>query len=292
MSRRCVSRTRDIMALLADRVICLKRIPSSPTPPSRKSRNSQGIFHASAPLRNLHLSFASRRPSAPASTGPRAHSPASSTSTFRRNNDKNAPHSRGSSLSTVSAIQRNARPELPEPPATPAKTSAWKFSRPSMAGHVSPPSPPPAPPPEEESEAGTPPPRPSTESSATHSGSSTTYTRTSSDAHRRMYFGSIRSHSSTTIFGSSPSLWSLPTDASHMCDPPESTKVLARDRVTSSSEGAPVAWKPATPTNFGSVTTLLTSPKARKKRKLIISGIPPDDERRFEAARRWCEVSL
>lgn len=292
MSRRCVSRTRDIMALLADRVICLKRIPSSPTPPSRKSRNSQGIFHASAPLRNLHLSFASRRPSAPASTGPRAHSLASSTSTFRRNNGKNAPHSRGSSLSTVSAIQRNARPELPEPPATPAKTSAWKFSRPSMAGHVSPPSPPPAPPPEEESEAGTPPPRPSTESSATHSGSSTTYTRTSSDAHRRMYFGSIRSHSSTTIFGSSPSLWSLPTDASHMCDPPESTKVLARDRVTSSSEGAPVAWKPATPTNFGSVTTLLTSPKARKKRKLIISGIPPDDERRFEAARRWCEVSL
>ena len=266
-------------------------MPSSPTPASRKARNSQGIFHAPAPLRNLHLSFGTRRPSAPASSAPRAHSPASSTSTFRRNNDKNASHSRGSSLSTVNVGQRVARPEHPDPPSTPAKASAWKFSRPSMTGYVAPSSPPPAPP-EEESEAGSPQPRPSTSSSVTHSGSSTTYTRTSSDAHRKMYFGSIRSHSSTTIFGSSPSLWSLPTDASHMCDPPESTKVLARDRVMSSSEGAPITWKPATPTNFGTVTTLLTSPKARKKRKLIISGIPPDDERRFEAVKRWCEVSF
>ncbi|KAI0735032.1 hypothetical protein C8Q76DRAFT_791615 [Earliella scabrosa] len=262
--------------------------PTAPSPASRKSRNSQSIFHAPSPLRNLHLGFTARRPSASATSGARAHSPASSTSTFRRHPEKTASHSRGSSLSTVNSIQRNIRPEPIEPPSTPAKGSTWKLNRPSLTGYSSPASPPPVPP-EDESEAGSPPPRPSTSSSVTHSGSSTTYTRTSSDAHRKMYFGSIRSHSSTTIFGSSPSLWSLPTDASHMHDPPESTKVLARDRVLSSSEGAPMAWKPATPTNFGSVTNILTSPKARKKRKLIISGIPPDDERRFEAVRKWCE---
>ncbi|KAI0756859.1 hypothetical protein C8Q80DRAFT_1264869 [Daedaleopsis nitida] len=273
--------------------------PETPrTPPpasSRKSRNSQSIFHAPSPLRNLHLTFASRRPSAPVSSGRRAHSPASSTSTFRRHTEKAASHSRGSSLSTVNAIQRNTHTECSEQTATPpSKTATWKFGgRLSAAGPTSPSpsSPPPAPPPEDEIDpsSGSPPPRPSTSSSVTHSGSSTVYTRTSSDAHRKMHFGSIRSHSSTTIFGSSPSLWSLPTDASHINDPPESTKVIARNHVLSSSESAAMTWKPATPTNFGSVTTLLTSPKARKKRKLIISGIPPDDERRFEAVRKWCE---
>ncbi|KAI0698389.1 hypothetical protein C8T65DRAFT_742804 [Cerioporus squamosus] len=206
--------------------------PSTP----RKSRNSQSIFHAPSPLRSLHLALSSRRPSAPVSSA-RAHSPASSnsTSTFRRNPERAASHSRGSSLSTVSAIQRTSRPpDLPELAATPPKNnSAWKFKRPAIVGHFS------TSPPDDDSESSSPPPRPSTSSSVTHSGSSTVYTRTSSDAPRKMYFGSIRSHSSTTIFSSSPSLWSLPTDASHMYDPPESTKVIARDRVMSSSEGTP-----------------------------------------------------
>ncbi|RPD82419.1 hypothetical protein L226DRAFT_25455 [Lentinus tigrinus ALCF2SS1-7] len=258
----------------------------TPTSTPRKSRNSQRIFHAPSPLRSLHLTFSSRRPSAPVSTA-RAHSPASSnsTSTFRRDPEHVAAHSRGSSLSTVSAIRRNSRPPvLPELTATPTKTNtAWKFKRPAVVGHFSPS------PPDDDSEGSSPPPRPSTSSSVTHSGSSTTYTRTSSDAPRKMYFGSIRSHSSTTIFSSSPSLWSLPTDASHMYDPPESTKILARDRVMSSSEDTPMTWKPSPPANLGSVTNLLTSPKARKKRKLIISGIPPDDERRFDGVRKWCE---
>ena len=267
--------------------------PSSTSTP-RKARNSQGIFHASSPLRSLHLTFSSRRhPSAPVSGAQRPHSPASSasTGTFRRN-ERTASHSRGSSLSTVNPLQResqrNARPDLAELAVTPPKTTAWKFKRPSVAGHFTPTLPDDL----DDSENGSPPPRPSTSSSVTHSGSSTTYTRTSSDAPRTMYFGSIRSHSSTTIFSSSPSLWSLPTDASHINDPPESTKVIARDRDLSSSEGAPMTWKPTTPTNLTNVTSLLTSPRARRKRKLIISGIPPHDERRFDAVRKWCEVSV
>ncbi|TFK94411.1 hypothetical protein K466DRAFT_476581 [Polyporus arcularius HHB13444] len=256
--------------------------PSTP----RKSRNTQGIFNAPSPLRSLQLAFSSRRPSVPAS-GARAHSPASSnsTSTFRRNTERAASHSRGSSLSTVSAIQRTSRPpDLPQLAATPPKpNSAWKFRRPAIGSHFAPSLP------DDDSESSSPPPRPSTSSSITHSGSSTVYTRTSSDAPRKMYFGSIRSHSSTTIFSSTPSLWSLPADASHMYDPPESTKVIARDRVMSSSEGAPMTWRPSTPAHMGSVSNLLTSPKARKKRKLIISGIPPDDERRFDGVKKWCE---
>ncbi|EIW64190.1 uncharacterized protein TRAVEDRAFT_111365 [Trametes versicolor FP-101664 SS1] len=263
--------------------------PSAPSTPRKSFRSSQGLFHSASPLRSLHLTFSARRPSAPApaatSSVERSLSPASSTSTFRRTAaTAAAAHSRGSSLSTVNAMhQRSARAASPELSASPPKTTAWKFKRPSVAGHFSPA-------PEDEQE-GSPPPRPSTSSSFTHSGSSTVYTRTSSDAPRKMHFGSIRSHSSTTIFSASPSLWSLPTDASHINDPPESEKVIARDRLQSSSEGASVAWKPSSTAvpHLGNVTNILTSPRSRKKRKLIISGIPPDDERRFEGVRKWCE---
>ncbi|KAI0651989.1 hypothetical protein C8Q79DRAFT_1005232 [Trametes meyenii] len=278
----------------------------TPSTPRKASRTSQGLFHAGSPLRSLHLTFTSRRPSAPpvSAHDARAHSPASSTSTFRRNAARVDLHSRGSSLSTVNALHqrqhqphqqqrqqqeppRSARTESPELSASPPKTTAWKFKRPSVAGHFSPA-------PEDEGGEGAQPPRPSTSSSVTHSGSSTAFTRSSADAPRKMYFGSIRSHSSTTIFSASPSLWSLPTDASHINDPPESEKVLARDRgqsASASETAASASWKPpSSPVpHIGSVTHMLTSPRSRKKRKLIISGIPPDDERRFDGVRRWCE---
>ncbi|KAI0375135.1 hypothetical protein BV20DRAFT_976473 [Pilatotrama ljubarskyi] len=259
--------------------------PSTTSTPRKAFRASQSIFHSGSPLRSLHLTFTSRRPSAPAtSSAPRSHSPASSTSTFRRNAGHAPSHSRGSSLSTANAVpQRSARTESPELSASPPKTTAWKFKRPSVAGHFSPA-------PDDEAEV-IPPPRPSTSSSVTHSGASTVYTRTSSDAHRKMHFGSIRSHSSTTIFSTSPSLWSLPTDASHINDPPESEKVIARDRLQSSSEGSSATWKSSSPAMpyLGSVSNMLTTPRSRRKRKLIISGIPPDDQRRFDGVRKWCE---
>ncbi|KAI0778324.1 hypothetical protein BD413DRAFT_465897 [Trametes elegans] len=255
----------------------------TPSSPRKSQRTSQGIFHVGSPLRSLHLTLTSRRPSTPSSSAaPRAHSPASSTSTFRRNPGHAGSHSRGSSLATVNALhQRGGRADTPELAASPPKTTAWKFKRPSVADHFSPA-------PEEEPEP-VHAPRPSTSSSVTHSGSSTVYTRTSSDAPRKMHFGSIRSHSSATIFSASPSLWSLPTDASHINDLPDCEKVLARDRHLSGPEGA--VWKPVSSAgaHFGSVTNILATPRARRKRKLIISGIPPHDERRFEGVRKWCE---
>ncbi|KAH9944266.1 uncharacterized protein BXZ73DRAFT_87194 [Epithele typhae] len=257
--------------------------PPSDASTPRKSRSSHGLFFsAQSPLRGLHLNFSPRR-ACPATSGPapRAHSPAaSSTSTFRRTVELPVSHARGSSPSVSSIAPRPARADLPEVTLTPPKTTVWKFKRPSVSGHFTVPS-------QDEDSEGSPPPRPSTSSSFTQSGSSAT--RISSDAPRKMYFGSTRSQSSTTIFGSSPSLWSLPADASHMNDPPESTKVLARDRVLSASDGATMTWRPQSPSNFGTITNVLSSPRARKKRKLIISGIPPHDERRFDAVRKWCE---
>ncbi|KAH9858054.1 hypothetical protein C2E23DRAFT_880721 [Lenzites betulinus] len=262
--------------------------PSAAPSPRKSFRASQGIFQSGSPLRSLHLTFTSRRPSAPAASAARSHSPASSTSTFRRTPHGPAVlHSRDSSLVTVNAVHpRSARTDSPELSASPPKTTAWKFKRPSVAGHFSPA-------PSDEPD-GAHPPRKSTSSSATQSGSSTVYTRTSAEAPRKMHFGgSIRSHSSATIFSASPSLWSLPTDASHINDPPESETVLARDWPHARAESAPgaAAWRPSTAPvpHFGSVSSLLASPRSRKKRKLIISGIPPDDERRFEGARKWCE---
>ncbi|KAI0824996.1 hypothetical protein BC628DRAFT_274358 [Trametes gibbosa] len=262
-------------------------VPAPATTPRKSFRSSQAIFPSSSPLRSLHLTFSSRRPSAPATSAPRSHSPASSISTFRRTPAPAGLHSRDSSLVTVNAIhQRSARTDSPELSASPPKTTAWKFKRPSVAGHFSPA-------PSDENESAHPPPRKSTSSSATQSGSSTVYTRTSSDVPHKMHFGSIRSHSSATIFSTSPSLWSLPTDASHINDPPESEHVLARDRLQSSSESSVVAWKPSSSPvpHFGSVSSLLASPRSRnrRKRKLIVSGIPPDDERRFQGVRKWCE---
>ena len=258
----------------------------------RKSRNLQDIFHASSPLRNLHLTFSSRRhPSAPVTGAQRPLSPVStpSTATFRRN-ERAPSHSRGSSLSTVSPFQqrqqRNSCADLPQLDATPPKPSAWKIKHPPVSRPFSPTQDEPY-----DLDNGSPPPRSSTSSNVTQSGSLTAYTGSSLDAPRKMYFGSIRSHSSTTIFSSSPSLWSLPTDASHINDPPESTKVIARDRDQPSPDGTPMTWKPTPPTNLTNVTSLLTSPRSRRKRKLIISGILPHDDRRFDAVRKWCEVS-
>jgi len=37
------------------------------------------------------------------------------------------------------------------------------------------------------------------------------------------------------------------------------------------------------------MSSALGSPRMKKKRKLIIGGIPGNDERRFNAVRKWCE---
>ncbi|THH23085.1 hypothetical protein EUX98_g8093 [Antrodiella citrinella] len=123
----------------------------------------------------------------------------------------------------------------------------------------------------------------STSSTFTHS--SATFTQPSTDTLStppKMSWG--RSHPPGSFFRSAHSLWSLPTSASHLNDPPHSTKVIARDYDSDrSSTFHPVGGRPAT------TLSLLGSPRRRKKRKLIISGLTHGDHSRFEAVRKWCE---
>jgi len=76
-----------------------------------------------------------------------------------------------------------------------------------------------------------------------------------------------------------------------MNDPPDSEKVIARDRDKANSIRIPLSLKipSANTPSFGSVSAAIASPRHKRKRKLIISGIPPGDEKRYEAVKKWCE---
>jgi len=73
-----------------------------------------------------------------------------------------------------------------------------------------------------------------------------------------------------------------------MNDPPESTKVIARDTEKSGTLRATLRGHSGG-SGLSTVSQLLVSPKRRKKRKLIVSGVPFNDQRRFDGVRRWCE---
>ncbi|KAI0937278.1 hypothetical protein AcV5_005222 [Taiwanofungus camphoratus] len=257
-------------------------LPPVPTTPRKNSpfRPAQGLFNSPSPLRNFHLAFGSRR-SSTSSTITRSQSPTPSVALQRPNAEAYATHSRGSSLSTLYALSRPS-PDLSG--ASPRVQTTWKFKRASVMGHFQFPS---------EGSSDVSQPRPSTSSTMTHS-SATSQTRTSIDAPsvtRKLNLGSVRAHSPAIFSTSTPSLWSLPTEASHMNDPPDSTKVIAQDNDKPNAVRIPLSLKVSTAniSNFGTVPSVMGSPRARKKRKLIISGIPPDDDRRFEAAKRWCQ---
>ncbi|KAJ8487316.1 hypothetical protein ONZ51_g4271 [Trametes cubensis] len=243
------------------------RTDTPPSTPRKSLRASQGIFHSGSPLRSLHLTFTSRRPSAPASTASRAHSPgASSTSTFRRG--PIASHSRGSSLSTVNAIhQRSARTESPELSASPPKTTAWKFKRPSVAGHFSPAL--------EEEVEGIPPPA------------------AEYFFERDPLWFLDRVHAHVLRCPAQDALWLDPLALVHDHLQLVALAVVAAHRCIAHQRSARVR-ESARPRQ-GALRLLRARPRPgnprllASKRKLIISGIPPDDARRFDGVKKWCE---
>jgi len=264
--------------------------PSPPSTPRKISpfHQTQGIFNSPSPLRNFHLSFGSRR-SSTSSNVTRSQTPTPAPAVPRLSADKGSGHSRGSSISTLYALSRPDRTISPDLASyRPRSQSAWKFKRPGVMDHFTVPS---------DDNADVAPPRPSMSSSVTRS-SATSCARSSLDtptesasASRKLKFGSVRAQSPAAFSTSSPSLWSLPTDASHMYDPPDSTKVIARDREKHGAVRIPLSLKSPTVNGvgFGGVSSVLPSPRSRKKRKLVIGGIPAGDERRFEAVKKWCE---
>lgn len=80
-----------------------------------------------------------------------------------------------------------------------------------------------------------------------------------------------------------------------MNDPPNSTKVIAKD--SGYEKGAmrvaqSLRVQSGSSLGLGPVSQLLGSPRRRKKRKLIISGVPVGDKRRTDALLRWCQVRI
>lgn len=185
-------------------------------------------------------------------------------------------HSRGSSLPTFTT----STPKTPEKSdGTKRSTSPWKakFQRPSVMGHFASIS---------ESEAAKS--RPSFGSTDSYSPS-----RPSLDATASLNtMGTQNSVRSSPGFAkSSHSLWSLPPSATHINDPPGSTKLVSQP--SKSTIRVPFSIKPSIRNLQGSTPSLIANARRRNRRKrLVIGGIPLNDYRRYEAAKRWCEVGL
>ena len=79
-----------------------------------------------------------------------------------------------------------------------------------------------------------------------------------------------------------------------MNDPPYSTKVIARDvgdgRLSSRVSAQFQRVNNGNGLSLGSVSQMIVNPRRKKKRKLVITGVPMGDRRRTEALQRWCEV--
>ncbi|EPT01551.1 hypothetical protein FOMPIDRAFT_1029782 [Fomitopsis schrenkii] len=264
--------------------------PSPPSTPRKTSpfRSGHRRFASPSPLRNFHLSFGTRRPSISSEiSGAGAQGSAPSAASVRTRGDSSAllPHSSGLSPTRVPLRSERTEPSEPQASSWLKSTSTWKFKRPSVMEPTAP-----------VTERDEPRSRPSLSSTATRSSATSNAGRTSLETpstSRKVPFGSTRAQSPSILSGTSPSLWSLPTDASHMKDPPDSEKVLARDREKEKANSIriPLSLKipSANTPSFGSVSAAIASPRHKRKRKLIISGIPPGDERRYEAVKKWCE---
>ena len=185
-------------------------------------------------------------------------------------------HSRGSSLPTFSTSSSDT-PEKSD--GTKRSTSPWKskLQRPSVMGHFTSIS---------ESEA---------VKSRPSFGSTDSYppSRPSLDANGSLNtMGTQNSIRLSSGFAkSSQSLWSLPPSATHIHDPPGSTKLVSQP--SKSTIRVPFSLKLSTHNLSGSPPSLIASARRKTRRKrLVIGGIPLNDHRRFEAAKRWCEVRL
>ncbi|KAI0727829.1 hypothetical protein C8Q72DRAFT_427587 [Fomitopsis betulina] len=252
--------------------------PSPPSTPRKLSpfRAGPRRFASPSPLRNFHLSFHSRRPSTSSGVS-RAQGSALSAASAR--GDSSAPRSSsGWPPTRAPLLSEHTEPSEHHASSWLKSPSAWKLKR-AMEPTAS------------AMESDEPQSRPSLSSTVTRSSVTSNAGRTSLETPSTSRKVPGRAQTPSVLSGTSPSLWSLPTDASHMYDPPDSEKVLARDREKAGSIRIPLSLKmpSANTPSFGSVSAALASPRHKRKRKLIISGIPYGDERRFEAVKKWCE---
>ncbi|TFY72802.1 hypothetical protein EVG20_g222 [Dentipellis fragilis] len=254
---------------------------SSPALNASSSRPSSGRFHAPASLRNLHLTLSpSRRVSASSHNPPSPSAPRHPI--FQRHSTSNT-HAHSPSIGSMASIPASA-PDGPSTPRSSRSYGTWRFKRPSVLGafnassRVSTPA--------DESADEAPPPRPSFSSSRTFS-SGTTGTSTDLSTPQKGSAGSMGTPPISRHKAGSPSLWSLPSDASHLHDPPGSEMLVSSKPA---SIRIPFALKPhgSNMPPLRHVPSVLSSRDKRKK-KLVISGIGMHDQRRYEGIKKWCE---
>ena len=184
-------------------------------------------------------------------------------------------HSRGSSLPTFNIPSPNT-PEKSD--GTKRSTSPWKakFQRPSVMGHFASIS---------ESEA---------VKSRQSFGSTDSYSpsRPSLEATASLNTMGTRNsiRSSSGFAKSSQSLWSLPPSATHLNDPPGSTKLVSQP--SKSTIRVPFSLKPSNHNLPGGPPSLIPGARKNRRKRRVIGGIHLNDHHRYEAAKRWCEVGL
>ncbi|KAI0068174.1 hypothetical protein BV25DRAFT_1818553 [Artomyces pyxidatus] len=242
---------------------------------SSSSRPYSALFHSPPSLRNFHIALSPRRTSA--STTHNSPSPTTPRHSIFHRQSTSMGHSRGLSLGSLTDQQ-----SITHSPATPRSSRSfgtWKFRRPSVLGTFTPSE-------ITEDDHSTyhlAPPRPSFSSTATFSSGTTDLSTPPKGPP-----SSIQTSPSLRPHTPSPSLWSLPRDASHLQDPPHSETSIS---VKPGSTRFPFSLKAHSNSVFPlrHVPAILPVPRDKRKKKLIISGIAVGDERRYQGVKQWCE---
>lgn len=293
--------------------------------PSRASR----LLHRATSFRNFNLHFRSNSSAQPASSvndSPRSSSRPSSRLSFLTKNPLQAinstssgdtsqtHHNRSSSLSTVQGLGTCASPRT----SIATISSRWRpsvlghFSTPSMSSHVSTPT--------AKTEPPYTPPRPSVSSADT-------FLTGASDNDIGHFFSKLslvetfrsRGDPSKSHIASSSSIWSQSqTSVPSPCDSPRSISQspCSSQRPRNSfrpafdeelDEVEEESEQPSLPAPEPSTRPQIAYSSARhrsrmhfpslakrhkKKRRLVVSGIKPNDVRKFDSLKRWCEVNL
>jgi hypothetical protein len=178
-----------------------------------------------------------------------------------------------------------APPQLQSsPPKTPSTTSSprWTFKRPGVLGAFTPPGSDVSV--DEGSALHLSPPRPSFSSSLTFSSGTTGASTNPSTP----YIGSPNYPSPSRPKDPHHSLWSLPPDASHLHDSPNTENSVS---IKPGSLRLPFSFK-SPGKGFRHVPTVLPISRDKRKKKLVVSGISKGDQARLEAVRKWCEVRM
>jgi hypothetical protein len=190
-------------------------------------------------------------------------------------------HGRAVSDSSFTPPQLQHTPRKTPPTASsPRSYGSWAFKRPSVLGAFTPPSSDASA--DEGSAFHLSPPRPSFSSTLSFSSGTT---GASIDPYTPN-MGTPRSSSSFRSKSRQHSLWSLPSGASHLHDPPNAeTSVLVKPGTlrlpfSLKTSGRQVRHVPA----------VLPISRDKRKKKLVVSGIAKGDQARLDAVRKWCEV--